>query len=253
MRNKVIFSTATLAASLLAAPGIQAEEQMGSLGSHEHGVAELNVAMDGPFLEIELVSPAANIFGFEHEIRNAKQQAQVDSATAALKAADKLFSFTRSAECSLGRVELEYQQSKDEHGHEEHGHEKHDEHGHEEHGHEKHDEHGHDDHGHEKHDEHGHDDHGHEKHDEHGHDDHGHEKHDEHGHDDHAHEKHDESTHSDIRAQYFYQCAKPGKLLRMDTTLFQQFPAMEKINVQLITPQLQTGKILSKEKSSIYF
>ena len=36
-----------------------------SLGAHEHGVAQLNVALDGNTLEIELESPAMNLVGFE--------------------------------------------------------------------------------------------------------------------------------------------------------------------------------------------
>lgn len=38
----------------------------GSLGKHEHGVAQLNVALDGKTLELELDSPAMNLVGFEH-------------------------------------------------------------------------------------------------------------------------------------------------------------------------------------------
>jgi Protein of unknown function (DUF2796) len=35
-------------------------------GPHVHGVAQLNVALDGNVLWIELNSPAMNIVGFEH-------------------------------------------------------------------------------------------------------------------------------------------------------------------------------------------
>ena len=41
--------------------------------AHVHGVAHLNVALEGNDLYIELTSPAANIVGFEHDPRTQNQ------------------------------------------------------------------------------------------------------------------------------------------------------------------------------------
>ena len=37
-------------------------------GSHEHGAAQLTIAVGDGELEIELETPAANVFGFEHKV-----------------------------------------------------------------------------------------------------------------------------------------------------------------------------------------
>jgi hypothetical protein len=53
--------------------------------AHEHGVAHLNVAVDGADLYLEFISPAANIVGFEHPPRNDAQKAAVKKAVDTLK------------------------------------------------------------------------------------------------------------------------------------------------------------------------
>jgi hypothetical protein len=59
--------------------------------AHEHGVAHLNVAVEGSDLIIELFSPAANIVGFEHHPRTQAQKDQVKEARKKLEAAQPLF------------------------------------------------------------------------------------------------------------------------------------------------------------------
>lgn len=70
-------------------------------GAHEHGVAHLNVAIEGNNLYIEFISPAANIVGFEHHPRTADQKSAVREAVQAFKAADKLFALTSGAGAKL--------------------------------------------------------------------------------------------------------------------------------------------------------
>lgn len=57
----------------------------GSLGKHEHGVAQLNVALDGKTLELELDSPAMNLVGFEHAASTDADKAAVAKARAQLE------------------------------------------------------------------------------------------------------------------------------------------------------------------------
>ena len=51
--------------------------QASSLDAHVHGEAELTIAFEGQRIEMQLVSPAANIFGFEHAPKNDEQNEQV--------------------------------------------------------------------------------------------------------------------------------------------------------------------------------
>ncbi|SDG35723.1 DUF2796 domain-containing protein [Phytopseudomonas seleniipraecipitans] len=162
------------------------DHEHGSLGKHEHGVATLNVALEGNTLEIELESPAMNIVGFEHAATSDADKKTVAAARAKLEKPLALFSLPAAAGCSLTEHELSsplFGDAEDKHDH-----------------------------------------------------DHDHD-HDEHadGHD-HDHE------HSDIDADYSFTCKQPDALKTVDLTAFyKQFPATQKINVQLIGPNGQKG------------
>lgn len=71
--------------------------------AHEHGVAHMNVAVEGNHLYIEFVSPAANIVGFEHHPRTQEQKAAVQKAIETLKADKKLFVLPPDAESRLAK------------------------------------------------------------------------------------------------------------------------------------------------------
>lgn len=104
-----------------------AHEEHGSLGAHEHGVASLNVALDGQTLEIQLESPAMNLVGFEHEAKSDADKAKVASARKHLEQPQALFALPIEAKCALQESELESPLLGDaEHAEHEHG----DEHGH---------------------------------------------------------------------------------------------------------------------------
>lgn len=131
-----------LSVALSVSQSVLAEEhQHASLGAHEHGVASLNLVVDGSLVSLELDSPAANLVGFEHLPSNDEDRATVARVKAALEQADTLFSFTPAAGCTLQQVELESplfaaheDEDSDEHEHEHHDdhasgeHEQHDDH-----------------------------------------------------------------------------------------------------------------------------
>ncbi len=95
--------------------------------AHVHGFASINLAIDDEELEIEFVSPAESIVGFEYEPSNAAERKAVADAIALLRDPAKLFVLPASAGCELNEVEAE-QHAEDEHGeHDEHD----DEHAHE--------------------------------------------------------------------------------------------------------------------------
>ncbi len=186
--------------------------------AHVHGFASVNLAIEGDELEIEFVSPADSIVGFEYEPSTAAERKAVKDAIALLRDPEKLFALPASAGCKLHKVEAERHAEGEhgEHGHDEHA--KHDDHD---------DEHGHDEHA--KHDEHD---------DEHGHDEHA--KHDDHD-DEHDHGKADaEETHSEFHAHYHFDCSKPA-IAEIGLRLFETWPKIEEVRVQALTPNGQTG------------
>jgi hypothetical protein len=110
--------------------------------AHEHGVGQLNIAIEQHQLHLELESPAMNIVGFEHKPRNEKQHKAVEQAVARLREGEKLFLTSHEAGCSLqqAQVDTSLLEGDDEHhhdgGHDEHH--QHDAHHEEEHGEEAH-------------------------------------------------------------------------------------------------------------------
>ena len=95
------------AALLLAASGSVAWAAERQHGAHEHGVGQLNVAVEGEEVEIELVAPGADIVGFEHEAESDADKAAIAEATEVLADGNALFIFPAEAECKLEEAEVE--------------------------------------------------------------------------------------------------------------------------------------------------
>lgn len=74
--------------------------------AHEHGVARLDVAVEGRRLTIALETPLDSLLGFERAPRTAAERQAADAAVATLKAADRLFRADAAARCVLSGVEL---------------------------------------------------------------------------------------------------------------------------------------------------
>ena len=91
-------------------------------GAHEHGAAQLNIAVEDNTLHLELSSPAANIVGFEHKPRTTKQRQAVKHAIHTLKQAMVLFEPSASAKCQPGKTEVDAGALQDSHHHDEHHH-----------------------------------------------------------------------------------------------------------------------------------
>ncbi len=79
----------------------------GTLGAHEHGVAKLNVVLDGNTLELELDSPAMNLVGFEHAANSDSDKAKVAAVRQQLEQPLKLFGLASAAGCKEDQQELE--------------------------------------------------------------------------------------------------------------------------------------------------
>lgn len=88
-----------LLASITAAVAVAQDRRVQE--AHVHGVAAMNLALEGGELYLELRSPAANLVGFEHAPGTADEQAQVRRARALLGAPARLFGLPAGARCRL--------------------------------------------------------------------------------------------------------------------------------------------------------
>ncbi len=155
MRLKHIALTASLVTSLaFVAPGASAEEkhehdhdqEHRQHDAHVHGIAAMNLALEGEEVHIELDSPAANIVGFEHAPSSEADHAALDKAVDTLKNGDRLFRFNDEAGCRMEKADVSSALLDEEHAgkhsedrdHEEKGGHDHEKHEHEERGHEEH-------------------------------------------------------------------------------------------------------------------
>jgi hypothetical protein len=85
-------------------------------GAHVHGIAALNLALEGQEVHIELDSPAANIVGFEHAPSSEEDHAALDKAVATLKEGDTLFEFNDEAGCRMEMAKVSSKLLEEEHG-----------------------------------------------------------------------------------------------------------------------------------------
>ena len=191
-----------------------AEKSTESLDAHVHGLSELTIAMDAKTIELQLISPAMNLVGFEHKASSKQDIAAVKQAELLLEQQDSLF-LIAGGDCEHLSTSIDSDGLLEAGAHEDQ----------------------------EKHDDH----HDHEKHDD--HDDH--EKHDDHGkHDDHS--EHDQGeTHSEMVASYSFTCKDTSKLSSIKVALFASFPGIHKVNTLWVTPSKQGSSMLSAKNSTI--
>ena len=188
------YATTALIA-LIATPAFS--ESAREMDAHEHGVGELNIAVDGDTVAMEFHAPGADIVGFEYEAKSAEDRAAFDAAVALLAKPLELFVLPAAAECSVTKASagLESEEDHDDHDHEEHASdEKHDEHDHEEHASD--------------------------------------EKHDEHDHDDHA---ETEASHTEFHAEYVLTCGNTDALSGIEFAYFDTFENALELEVQIIS------------------
>ena len=220
-------------AFLLMLTGVTAAQQ----SAHVHGIATLNLAMEGDELEIEFVSPAGNIVGFEHEAVTAAERRAIRDAIEQLRKGNELFDLPLAASCSLHVAEVEHDHGEEETGEEGDGadaeQDDHDEHG-------QAVEEGDGTHSGDEATRDGGDEHGHAveegdgTHSGHGAKDDGGDE------DGHAGEEGD--THSEFRVRYHYEC-NGSAIETIGVRLFEYWPRIEAIRVQALTPDGQFGGV----------
>ena len=129
-----------LVVSLLASPAFADETRQ--LDAHVHGVGNLNIAIDGNLVAMELHAPGADIVGFEYAARSSEDRAAIETAIATLARPLDLFVLPEAAECTVTEASAELESEHADgahHDHAEHAEgEEHDDHEHEEHAEEHH-------------------------------------------------------------------------------------------------------------------
>jgi hypothetical protein len=99
MNMLVRVAPAVIGALLLATPAWAGKP-------HQHGVAQLDIAVETGKVTIDFESPLDNLVGFERAPRTDAERQRSDAAVATLKAADTLLRIDPAARCSLAKVTL---------------------------------------------------------------------------------------------------------------------------------------------------
>ena len=124
-------TTWLMAASTLAVTSAYASDTR-ELGSHEHGIAALDIAVEGNTVKMIFAAPAADIVGFEYKPESAKDKAAVEEAVSRLSKPSTLFSFPAAAGCTTDAAAANqiFELEDEEHeGHDhDHAHDDHDDH-----------------------------------------------------------------------------------------------------------------------------
>jgi len=74
--------------------------------AHQHGVLELDIAVEARRLSLQVASPLDNLVGFERAPRNDAERKRVDAALAKLKGGQAIFAIDPAAGCKLAKVDL---------------------------------------------------------------------------------------------------------------------------------------------------
>jgi len=90
-----------------AKPGASTMPVAVSQEAHTHGIAELLVVLEAEQLEIELLSPAVNLLGFEGAASSPEQHSEVINARNTLQDAENLFQ-TGPAQCRLTGHDVDF-------------------------------------------------------------------------------------------------------------------------------------------------
>ncbi len=181
------------------------------------------LALEAGILEVHLESPAANIVGFEHRARSDAQRARLESAREQLEAPLDWLVFAAEA-CELLDIDvnlsaLEYDAGDAGHQHDDTAPDN--DHADESKGHA----HGHDHH------------HEHNEHEE-------DEKTSQHG------QYHDDG-HSELSAHYRFNCSTSNNAVDLSVSLFDVFPALQKINTQWVSETRQGAVNLSPDNNAL--
>jgi len=178
---------------------------------HEHGVARLDMAVDGQELLIDLEMPLDSVVGYERAPRTDAERAAAQAMLARLRDGAALFKPDAAADCRPGRVEVDAPVLQGKAGAAE-AHAPGDDHGQA--------------------------------------GDHQEDHEDDHDHDGgHDHDHHE--GHADLDAEYLFQCTHPEQLRQVDIQLFDLLPRLQRIDVQTASGHGQGRAVLQRPKKRV--
>ena len=102
---------------------VAAAEETRQVDKHEHGVGELNIAVEGSAINLEFMIPGADIVGFEYEAKSDSDIALVNTALSKFQDFENIFTLSSSGNCNLVDAEIDINQGgehEDEHEEEAH-------------------------------------------------------------------------------------------------------------------------------------
>ena len=122
MKNIFIFSVClSISFNVLAEASRQKD-------SHEHGAANLKIALEGEKIQVEFEVPSESLIGFEHFPKSESNRENFSNAIKILSDPSRLFAMSREGECLLVGMNISQSlfSNEEEHGHDdsedEHGH-----------------------------------------------------------------------------------------------------------------------------------
>ena len=103
---KILHPFVLAVAAVAAVVACAASSRTWAAPAHEHGVAQLDVAVEAQRVTLDLQVPLDSLLGFEHAPRTDAQRQRADAAIARLRAAGELFRIDSAAACTLDKVTL---------------------------------------------------------------------------------------------------------------------------------------------------
>lgn len=100
-RSATILTRSAVFSLALAAVAVPQRADAHSPKAHRHGASELDVAVDGPRLQIRLQSPMEDLVGFERKPRNDRERELIKAMGEQLANGSRLFGLPTAAGCIL--------------------------------------------------------------------------------------------------------------------------------------------------------
>ncbi|NNC99611.1 MAG: DUF2796 domain-containing protein [Gammaproteobacteria bacterium] len=155
------------------------------LDAHSHGEAQISIAIDGDQIFLTLVSPAANLVGFEHSPKNAEQREHADTTQHTLSDYTNLYELPADTNCEVAEKSVQWTFDRDSNN----------------------------------------------------------EKHTEHA--------DTPSGHSEFEAEFLLTCENSAGINTIGVRLFEQFPAIERIRVEVLFDSSQIVEVLTPAKNTV--
>ena len=98
---------------------ISAEETR-QVDKHEHGVGELNIAVEGSTIEFEFMIPGADIVGFEYVVKSDEDIAKINQALKTFDDYTNIFTLPSNSLCELDSQKVALKEEDEHDDHDEH-------------------------------------------------------------------------------------------------------------------------------------